>query len=201
MTSLYNAEIKLNTDKCWMNAKDNNNAKITDYNLYFNDNAKDTTQRGSFPQMSYDHVNLHGRTGYGVTDDHLIDVYSSLRNSKEAMTRDRCPVQLSERIFAGGPKLTGICRNINMELDMMCGSDTKILPNDKFPEDVLGSIESQAGVCNKQIMEKTTNQFAPLLDCIKEIQKPDNVVESWIRGGEDTRSYVNKQKYNRCNRT
>jgi hypothetical protein len=200
MTSLYNAEIKLNTDKCWMNAKDTNNNKIEKYSLYYNDTSKKDTEYGSFPSMSYDHVNLHGRTGYGVTDDYLIDVYSSLRNSKDIMTRDRCPVQLSTRIFAGGPKLTGICRNINTELDIMCGNDTKLTPNDNSREEVIKSVESQNGVCNKHIMEKTTYNFIPLLDCVKEVQNPQHIVPDWTRGGDDSRSYVNKQKYNRCNR-
>lgn len=200
MTSLYNAEIQLNSDKCWMNAKDNNNNKIEQYSLYYNDSYKNDTENGSFPQFSYDHVNLNGRTGYGVTDDYLIDVYSSLRNSQESMTRDRCPVQLSTRIFAGGPKLTGKCRNINMELDMMCGTDTNLDPNYKMVDEVIGSSATQNGVCNKHIMEKTTNVLAPLLDCVKEVQNPDHIVPTWTRGGEDTRSYVNKQKYNRCNR-
>jgi len=200
MTSLYNANIQINSDECWKNAKDNNNNQIEKYALYYNDNSKQNKEYGSFPSMSYDHVNLHGRTGYGVTDDYLIDIYSSLRNNQESMTRDRCPVQLYTRIFAGGPKLTGKCRNINMELDVLCGSDTKVQPVDSSTDEIIGSYETRQATCNKQIMEKTTNKFVPLLDCIKEVQNPDHIVPSWTRGGEDTRSYVNKQKYNRCNR-
>jgi len=80
----------------------------------------------------------------------------------------------------------------------MCGDDTKAVVTDRHFEDVIGSVETQNGICNKQIMEKTTNQFVPLLDCVKQIQNPEHIVPTWTRGGEDTRSYVNKQKYNRC---
>lgn len=184
MTSLYNANIQLNSDSCWMNAKDNNNGQMEKYNLYFNDNARKNNEYGSFPSVSYEHVNLHGRTGYGLSDDYLIDIYSSLVNNPGSMTRDRCPIQLSTRIFAGGPKISGISRDIDTELDIISGSD---------------SIELNKDVCNKQIMEKTTYKFTPLLDCIKEVQNHRHIVPEWTRGGEDTRSYVNKQKYNRCN--
>jgi uncharacterized protein YndB with AHSA1/START domain len=49
-------------------------------------------------------------------------------------------------------------------------------------------------------MEITTNEFMPMLDCIKEVQKPEHIVYDWTRGGEDTRSYKNKVEFNRCNR-
>jgi hypothetical protein len=44
-------------------------------------------------------------------------------------------------------------------------------------------------------MELTTNKFMPMLDCVQEVQKPEHVVEDWIRGGDDTRSYVKRQEY------
>lgn len=198
MTSLYNANIKLNSDKCWMNAKDNNNGQIESYNLYFNDNSKQNKEYGSYPSMSYEHVNLRGRTGYGATDDYLVDVYSSLMNNPDSMTRDRCPIQLTERLFAGGPKLTGIERTIDKELDVLSGVDTRTQPIFTASDETVAS-KTGSALCNKQIMEKTTYHFVPLLDCIKEVQNHKNIVPEWTMGGEDTRSYVNKQKFNRCN--
>ena len=47
-------------------------------------------------------------------------------------------------------------------------------------------------------MELSTNKFIPLLDCVKEVQNPEHIIPSWTRGGEDTRSYINKVKFSKC---
>lgn len=196
MDQTYNAKVHLNSDECWMNAKDNNNSQLHKYALYYNDSAKVNKETGSFPSVALDHVNLHGRPGYGLSDDYLIDTYSALRNNKEGMTRDRCPIQLNTRTFKGGPRLTGKTGDINKELDVLSGSDTRLIP--VFANDAEKNTNEFRG-CNKSIMEQSMNNFMPLLDCIKEVQKPEHIVPSWTRGGDDTRSYVNKVKFNRCN--
>ena len=196
---IYNGDAQLNSDTCWMNAKDNNNNQQEKYALYYNDTSKIDKDYGSLPNMTYDHVNLNGRPGYGVSDDYLVDVYSSLRNNKEGMTRDRCPVQLTTRTFAGGPKLQGKSRDIDKELDFLSGSDSRSI-NDKFfdlQEDDERDPNNSKN-CNKHIMETTTNKFMPMLDCIKDIQDPAHIVQSWTRGGDDTRAYVNKVKFDKC---
>jgi len=197
--STYNADVRLNSDECWMNAKDNNNNQLEKYSLYYNDNAKVDKEIGSLPDIAYDHVNLHGRPGYGLADDYLIDTYSALRNNQSAMTRDRCPIQLITRTFTGGPQLRGKNGDINKELDVLSGSDTRTMPVFTNTDEVIGSSETNGFKCNKRLMEYTTNNFMPILDCVKEVQNPDNIVQSWIRGGEDTRSYINKVKFSKCN--
>lgn len=195
---IYNNDAQLNSDKCWMNAKDNNNNDLHKYSLYYNDNSKVDKDHGSLPNMTYDHVNLNGRPGYGLSDDYLVDVYSSLRNNKDGMTRDRCPNQLTTRTFAGGPKLQGKSRDINKELDFLSGSDTRVM-YDGFLTGLESSEEKKSQQnCNKTIMETTTNKFMPMLECIKDVQDPNNIVQSWTRGGDDTRAYVNKVKFDKC---
>lgn len=194
MNDLYNANVHLNSDECWLNSKDTNNNQLEKYALYFNDNAKEDKSYGSLPNNTYEHVNLQGKPGYGVSDDYLIDTYSSLRNNKDAMTRDRCHIQLITRTFTAGPRLTGKERDINTELDVLSGSDTRSLP-------AIGSLRGDEHIkCNKQIMEQSMNNFLPMLDCIKEVQNPDNIVPTWTRGGDDTRSYINKVKFSKCNK-
>lgn len=197
---IYNADAQLNSDTCWMNAKDNNNNQVEKYALYYNDNSKVEKEYGSLPNMAYDHVNLNGRPGYGVSDDYLVDVYSSLRNNKEGMTRDRCPTQLTTRTFTGGPKLQGKARDIEKELDFLSGSDTRTMHGSFLTAFELGEDKeaAQHQNCNKLIMETTTNKFMPMLDCIKDIQDPNHIVPSWTRGGDDTRAYVNKVKFDKC---
>ena len=189
---IYNANVHLNSDTCWKNAKDMNNSILEQYSLYNNDTSRKDKEYGSMPDFLLDHVNLQGRPGYGVSDDYLVDTYSSLRVNKEAMTRDRCPIQLLTRTFAGGPRLTGKTGDIYKELDLLSGSDTRTIPAKS------GGVDSKNQIkCNKSIMEQTTNQFMPMLDCIKDIQNPDNIVQGWQRGGVDTRSYVNKVKFDK----
>lgn len=194
---IYNADAQLNSDTCWMNAKDNNNNQVEKYALYYNDNSRVDKEYGSLPNIAYDHVNLHGRPGYGVSDDYLVDVYSSLRNNKDGMTRDRCPIQLTTRTFTGGPKLQGKSRDIDKELDFLSGSDTRVHGNNMLRDQGNDAPEYQ-GCSSKHIMETTTNKFMPMLDCIKDIQDPNNIVPSWTRGGDDTRAYVNKVKFDKC---
>jgi hypothetical protein len=122
-------------------------------------------------------------------------VYSSLRNNQAALTRDRCPIQLTTRTFTGGPQLRGKPGDIDKELDVLSGSDTRIINTTTVGSD---GINNKQQACNKSIMEQTTNKFMPMLDCIKDIQHPENIVQSWTRGGEDTRSYVNKVKFDKC---
>lgn len=191
MSSLYYINDNIKDDNCWMNAKDGNNNQIEKYSLYYNDSAKEEKQTGSLPSIVTEHINLRGRPGYGLTDDYLVDTYSMLRNNQDSLTRDRCPIQLETRIFQAAPKLRGQSGNIDRELDMLSGSDSRLLPEKK---------EGEQSNCNKSLMEVSTNNFMPLLDNIKAVQNPDNIIMPHIRGGEDTRSYVNKVKFNRCNK-
>lgn len=186
----YYIDSSLNSDSCWLNAKDNHNNLIEKYALFDNYARKEMKPSGSFPAASAEHVNLRGRSGYGVSDDFLIDVYSSLRNDENAMTRDRCPVQLYSRIFTAGPQLRGQPGDIDKELDFLSGSDTRTIPT------ITGT--TTAPVCsNKTIMEKPIYKFVPLMDYVKEVQNPDNIITNWKWGGESSRSYLSKLQYSR----
>lgn len=174
-------ENNISSDKCWRVAKDMWNREISDYSLYPNQNnyTKCTNPNIRIPDFHYDHINLRGRPGYGLSDDCLIDNYSGLRNDPNILTQDRCPVQLYERVFQGGPSLKAIERDINKELDVLSGSDTNPFR------------------CKKTLMELPTYKFTPLLDCVRDVQDPQHIVPQWIRGGEDTRSYVNRAEFNK----
>lgn len=185
----YYVDASLNSDTCWQNAKEHNNGLIEKYALYDNYSDKEKKQSGSFPAVSAEHINLRGRAGVGVSDDYLIDVYSSLRNDEGAMTRDRCPIQLYTRIFTAGPRLKGQSGDIDRELDFLSGSDTRTIPA------IGGGVAGPPLCSNKTIMEKQTYKFAPLLDYMKEVQNPDNIIPNWQWGGESSRAYLSKLKY------
>jgi len=181
-TNIFDSSTNLCSDNCWKTSKEVHNKEISDYYLYETNSVKCSAPDVRMPEMSLNYPNLRGRPGYGLADDCLIDIYSSLTNNTAAMTRDRCPTQLTTRIFAGGPNLRSGTGDIDKELDILSGSDTNPYR------------------CNKTIMELQTYQFTPLLDCMKDIQDPDNIVPDGVRGGEDTRSYINRAEFNKnCN--
>jgi hypothetical protein len=181
-TNIFDSSTSICSDNCWTNSKEIHNKEMSDYHLYNTNFEKCTTPDVRMPSMSLDYPNLRGRPGVGLSDDCLIDIYSSLTNNTAAMTRDRCPTQLSTRIFTGGPNLRRGTGDIDKELDVLSGSDTNPFK------------------CNKTIMEQQTYHFTPLLDCMKDIQDPNNIVPDGVRGGVDTRSYINRADFNKnCN--
>lgn len=194
---MYNKNVNLNSDICWNNAKDLKNSEIGEYVLYNNLSAEDKEPYGSMPQITYTDVNLRGRPGYGVSDGYLIDVYSMLRNNPDSLTKDRCHIQLSGRSFVANPKLTGAKGDINKELDVLSGSDSRTAPFMVTKSNAVDTMQQEIK-CNKSLMEENTSHLYPLLDCVKDIQDPNNIIPNWTRGGEDTRSYENKVKYNKC---
>jgi len=176
----YQMGTNICSDTCWKNAKENNNKEISDYNLYdYHSFYNGNKEYGSLPDFRLDHANLRGKAGYGLADDYLIDNYSSLRNDPKSLTHDRCQIQLFERVFQAPPLLKGAQGNIDKELEVLAGNDTNPFK------------------CKKSIMEKQFNMGYPLLDFMKEMQNPDNIVPEWVNGGEDTRSYKNRNEFNK----
>lgn len=190
---IYDRNTKTYSDQCWKNAKDAYNNNIEKYSVYYNNTAEVKKSTGTLPELAIEHPNLRGRPGYGLSDPYLIDVYSSLRNNPDAYTQDKCHIQLFERIFKGGPMLKGTQGNINKELDILSGSDSRSIP---VKEGIRGITDS--GSCNKaSVMETTMSNMIPLIDCLKDIQDPENIIPKWTRGGEDSRSYINKVQYSK----
>lgn len=180
--NMFDMKTKTCSDTCWQVSKDIHNEQIEKYHIYPTNYVECKNPNVRMPDFSLDHINLRGRPGYGLADDCLIDQYSSLRNDPNSFTQDRCHIQLFERIFAGGPRLKSATGDINKELDILSGSDTNPFK------------------CKKTIMEIQTNKFAPLLDCVKDVQKPEHIIPTWTNGGEDTRSYINRAEFNKnCN--
>jgi len=180
--NMFDTTTSICSDNCWKTAKDLNNNKISEYNLHPNNFVNCENPNVRMTDTYLNHPNLRGRPGYGLADDCLIDNYSMLRNNPGGVTQDRCRIQLNNRIFTSGPSLRCGAGNIGEELNLIEGTDTNPFK------------------CKKQIMEKEMNNFIPLLDFMKDIQNPDNIVPVWTNGGEDTRSYIHRTEFNKnCN--
>lgn len=170
------------TDDCAKEAKDLQNESIFKYDTYQHLPVDCDGVNARFPGFAYDHVNLRGRAGYGQSEGCVVDNFSSLRNNPEQLTRDRCRIQLFTRIFQGGPNLKPGVPNPDKEMPIQQGQGSSVLEGVQYP-------------CKKAIMEITTNKPMPMLDCVKEVQTSEHTVEPWIRGGDDTRSFVKRQEF------
>ena len=117
--NIFDSATSICADTCWKNAKELHNKQIADYNLYQNNFVECENPHVRMTDMYLSHPNLRGRPGYGLSDDCLIDNYSSLRNDPNAMTQDKCKIQLFQRIFSGGPNLRCGNTDISSELELL----------------------------------------------------------------------------------
>ena len=158
-------------DTCWQEYKNYQNDKIINYNTY--DKSAQLIDCESpnvrVPSFMLDHPNLRGRAGYGLADPCLVDIYNNLIKNDELMTKDKCRVQLTQRIFTSAPQLKGCAGDINKELDILSGSDSS------------GSIGGMS--CRKSLMEQQIKYPIPLVDALQDIQNPNNIVPVWVNGG------------------
>lgn len=180
--NIYMNSRRLCSDRCAKEAKDSQNDSIANYDLYQYLPVECDGVQARYPAFSYDHVNLVGRVGYGVAEGCIVDNYSALRNDPAQMTRDRCRTQLYTRIFQGVPNLACGVGNPDAELSILQGTGSQTFEGVKYP-------------CKKALMEEQLYKFDPLLDCVKQVQEPEHIVESWTRGGTDTRNYMLRQEF------
>lgn len=175
------------SDACAMEAKDNQNDEISDYQLYRYLPVPCEAPEPRYPKWSYDHVNLHGRIGYGQSDGCDIDSFSELRNDPNQLTHDRCKIQLFTRLFTGCPNLTPGVPNPDIELPILQGSSS---------DDLTGP----QGDCKRSMVdEKSIQDWWPLIPCVASAQDPKHIVEPWTRGGVDTRDFVRQSEWlSRC---
>jgi hypothetical protein len=186
MATFFDKQNNMCSDSCWEEAKNYGNNKINDYYTFSTQLVECKEPDVRMPEFYYDHVNLRGRPGYGLADACLIDDYSRLVNNYDSVTRDRCRLQLFKRLFNGCPLFKAQSGDINAELDLLAGTDSGLL----------GGIGKNGACSKKGIMELQIKNPIPLVDCMKDIQNPDHIVENWTRGGEDTRSYINRLNFN-----
>ena len=179
---MYNKYCDLYNDTCHKESKDISNKLIDDYTHYNRNFIQCNDPNIRIPQFYLDHVNLRGSPHPNVPnhpDNCLIDKESVFRNNKQQMTKDKCNIQLYQRMFQACPNLRPGIGDPNNELELLSGTDSTHISN----------------TCNQNIMEKQTYQMIPMLDCVSKVQNHEHIVPKWIRGGEDTRNYINRKKF------
>ena len=171
------------SDSCAKEARDHNNDQIFNYELYQNIPIECQSTSARFPTFAYDHVNLSGRAGYGVSDSCTIDTFSALRNDPSQLTRDRCRIQLFSRIFQGCPNLRPGIVDPDQEMPLVQGTSTT------------NNYEGVYYPAKRALTEYETKHPDPLLDCSMSVQDPKHIIEPWTWGGEPTRDFVRRQEF------
>ena len=171
------------TDCCAKDAKDNQNAAIVSHELYNYLPVACNTGVMRTPGFQFDHPNLRGNIGYGLSDSCTIDTYSGLRNDPAQLTRDKCKIQLYERVFQGVPNLKPGTADPDMEMPILQGTSSDDYEGTHYP-------------CKKTLAESDYNRFTPLVKCLAgEVQNEKNIVPPWTWGGAPTRDMVRRQEY------
>lgn len=184
-TPLFLDEPSLRNDKPTVEMRDRQNVGISNYSMENYAYGWPTECHSPDARMApfvYDHVNLRGRIGVGLSDDCLVDQYSSLRNDPAQMTKDKCKIQLFERVFQGTPNLRPGRVDPAMEMPLQQGVNNAVYEGSYLP-------------CRKTLMEMPLKEFDPLLDCVKTVQDVEHVVEDWVRGGIPTKDYERRQDF------
>ena len=174
------------TDCCAREAREAQNEQAFGWRVYQHLPVPCETPNMRSPTFQYDHPNLRAKIGHGQSDDCVIDEFSKLRNDPAQLTRDRCKIQLFERIFQGCPNLKPGVSDPGAELSIQQGTNNDQIAGIAIP-------------CKKAIMELQTTNPVPLVPCMQDIQDPNHLVPLWTWGGEPTRDYVRRKEFlNRC---
>lgn len=184
MSATFLESKNYSTDCCARQARDAQNEQIANWLLYKELHVDCEPPKIRSPDFQYDHVNLRASIGYGVSGGCEIDQDSRLRNNPSGMTTDKCKVQLHRRVFQGTPNLKPIIDDYGEELSIREGISTT---------------NCSGFVYKKQLMEIDTSHRTPLIDSMKDIQNPNNIVPGWTRGGDPTRDFVRRKTFmNHC---
>ena len=167
----FEIENRLGTDECALNAEMEQNKRIEAYMMFnmYPGTECDSDVKKVNEFMTENHMTI--RDGYGFTNSCRVDQDSEMRIDSNKINRDKN--QMFTRTFQAVPDLSRGDVNVENESRIQQGEITF----DDF-----------------QCQGKPFDVFTPMLPCLREnIQNPEHLVESWVRGGETTRDTL-KQK-------
>jgi hypothetical protein len=181
-SKIFENEHRVRADDCAVNAKDYQNASISDYTLWNNYMMKCNKDGDKkLEEFSTSHNNLHFKNGYGFTTACEVDNDTEVRlNGK--LTNERAKTQFFIRPFVAVPDLSRGLVAPNLETRLKEGDDT-----------------TQLRECFR-LTETDFNRFTPLLPCLKDnIQNPSHIISPWVWGGDDSRQLMRNSKVlNKC---
>lgn len=172
----FGNEHRVGTDTCAKESIDEQNEKWQNYMLF---NSYRGNMIGSCSEemkkinefMSENYITM--RDGIGFTNGCHVDVDSKIRIDSNRINRDRN--QIFTRTFQAVPDLSR--GNVDVE------NESKIQQGEITFDDF-------------QCQGKPFDVFTPMIPCLqKSIQDPNNIIESWVRGGETTRDTLKQKEF------
>lgn len=184
---------RLGNDECARNARDAANRTMQDYSLFvqYNQPADPAcpVNRVRGPEKMLAYPNLHSKVGFGTPDACAVDIDPTIKLTKEGLTRQRCRQQLFTRVFQAVPNLRPGNPDAAQESKLLQGVSTSTLECGTLP-------------ARRELTEKAYDIFVPLVAPVKDtIQNPNNLVEPWVRGGQDTREFIHTDAFKKMCRT
>jgi|TARA_Y100000389_G_scaffold3023_3_gene2945 hypothetical protein len=173
---LFDIQNRIGNDDCALGFETNYNKSVSDYMLF--NNYQTNQQDDNKCVMNFDKVSefannnhMMVRDGYGNTNGCFIDNDSDVR--KFNLTSDKKRDILNTRMYRGGPNLSRGSTNPEVESKLIQGNmSTNDCPN------------------------RSLDVFIPMLPCLKKsIQDPNNIIESWQRGGDSTRDTLKQEDF------
>lgn len=166
---------RVGTDTCAIESVNEQNKRMEDYmlfNLYRGNQLECAAEVDKIKEfMSENHMTI--RDGYGFTNACQVDKDSSIRIDATKLKRGKN--QMFTRTFQAVPNLSKGDVNVESESRIQQGE----LTFDDF-----------------QCTGKSFDVFTPMIPCLKEnIQNPNNLIESWTRGGDTTRDTLKQKEF------
>lgn len=167
---------RLTEDRCAILTKELQNKSISDYTFYnmYSTSSCDTDDIMNF---TINNVNLRYKDGFGNVNACTVDDDSEIRNNAK-LTNMREKEQLCTRWYQAGPNIGKGGLIPNLESRLILAEDT-----------------SDMKECDK-LAERDFDRFIPMIGCLKDnIQKPENIILPFERGGKITRDFVRNDEY------
>lgn len=171
----FGNENRVGTDTCAKESTDEQNDRISQYILFNSYRGNmlgcDDEVKKINEFMSDNYMTI--RDGVGFTNGCRVDNDSKVRIDPNINGRGRN--QMFTRVFQAVPDLSR--GNINVE------NESKIQQGEITFDDF-------------QCQGKPLDVFTPMLPCLQNsIQDPNNIVESWTRGGDSTRDTLKQKEF------
>lgn len=162
---------RLKLDRCALEENEKMNKRIDDYNLY---NPIANCSDRNYEQIA-ECNNFVPNNGYGYANSCNVDIDSLLRNGQHYDGSKKCLNQDFRKCGANE-----------------CENDRKMLENRiKRGNDY--------GLKRCDVLSEASTldlQYIPMVDCLKRnIQNPNNIIESWVRGGANTSDVLYQKRF------
>lgn len=175
-----NQQTSLRNDSCFINASNQSNVDINNYQLgpcpHSNQSSyvKSMNQKGMCASRQFDNTGKYINESSSFVNGTFGNILTG--------TKKKCDKKLKQRSIITVP--------------FMGAGESKILFPDIYSKLISGQTTRDHKSCNNS-KQKRINRFIPMVPCLKQnIQNTQHIIpEYWVRGGMDTRNIIRNINY------